>query len=120
MEQFVARKNVVSGYLEQEVLQWSREKIILKTYDLFIVACKRRDIPKMNAVLDALINALNFEYEEPATRLYQLYDYCKRLVMQRRFDEALHIIQELRNAWAQAFHLEEESAPAEEVTTNTE
>ncbi len=118
MEQSVARKNLVSGYLEQEVLQWSREKIILKTYDLFIVACKRRDIPKMNAVLDALINALNFEYEEPATRLYQLYDYCKRLVMQRRFDEALHIIQELRDAWAQAFRLEDDRATSE-VPTNT-
>ncbi len=111
MQQLGTRRSVISGYLEQEVAQWSREKLILKTYDLFIVACKRRDIPKMNAVLDALIGALNFDYEEPATRLYQLYDYCKRLVAQRRFEEALHIIQELRDTWAKAFHLEEEVEP---------
>lgn len=101
-----AQKKVVSEYLEREVYQWSREKLILKTYDLFIVACKRRDIPKMNAVLDSLIAALNFDYEEPAIRLYQLYDYCKRLVAQRKYDDALYIIQELRQSWAEAFQLE--------------
>jgi flagellin-specific chaperone FliS len=97
----------IPAYLEQEVLSWSKEKIILKMYDLFIVSCKRKDIPKMSRVLIELMGALNFEYEETATRLYRLYEYCQRCIFQKKFDESLHIIQELRSTWAIAFNLED-------------
>lgn len=96
----------VPSYIEQEVLSWSKEKIILKMYDLFIVSCKRQDTSKMGKVLIELMGSLNFEYEETATRLYRLYEYCQRCIFQKKYDEALHIITELRNAWAQAFDLE--------------
>lgn len=96
----------VPSYLEQEVMSWSKEKIILKMYDLFIVSCKRRDTQKMSRVLIELMGALNFEYEEISTRLYRLYEYCQRCVFQKKYDEALHIIQELRDTWSQAFSLE--------------
>lgn len=93
-------------YLEQEVLSWSKEKIILKMYDLFIVSCKRGDVSKMSRVLIELMGALNFEYEETSTRLYRLYEYCQRCIFQKKYDEALYIITELRNTWAKAFSLE--------------
>lgn len=115
-QQFAARKmfgataqsgtqNQVSGYMEQEVLQWSPEKIILKTYDLFIISCKKKDIPKMNRILASLMSSLNFDYPDPATRLYRLYEYAQRCIAESKFDRALHIIQELRDSWAQAFNL---------------
>lgn len=93
-------------YLEQEVLSWSKEKIILKMYDLFIVSCKRNDVQKMSRVLIELMGSLNFEYEDTSTRLYRLYEYCQRCVFQKKYDEALHIIQELRDTWAIAFKLD--------------
>ena len=96
----------VPSYLEQEVYSWSKEKIILKMYDLFIVSCKRKDVQKMSRVLIELMGSLNFEYEETATRLYRLYEYCQRCIFQRKFDESLYIIQELRNTWSLAFKLE--------------
>jgi len=96
----------IPAYLEQEVLSWSKEKIILKMYDLFIVSCKRQDVNKMSRVLVELMGALNFEYDETATRLDRLYEYCQRCIFQNKFDEALYIITELRNAWAKAFNLE--------------
>lgn len=99
-------KDKVPTYLEQEVLSWSKEKIILKMYDLFIVSCKRKDIQKMSRVLIELMGALNFDYAETATRLYRLYEYCQRCIFQKKYDEALHIISELREAWGQAFNLE--------------
>lgn len=94
------------SYLEQEVLSWSKEKLILKMYDLFLVSGKRSDLTKMSKVLIELMGALNFDYEETATRLYRLYEYCQRLIFQKRFEEAMHIIKELRDAWAKAFNLE--------------
>lgn len=96
----------VPSYIEQEVMSWSKEKIILKMYDLFIVSCKRKDVQKMSKVLIELMGALNFDIEETSTRLYRLYEYCQRCIFQKKFDEALHIIQELRDTWAQAFELE--------------
>ncbi len=100
------KKGQVPSYLEQEVLSWSKEKIILKMYDLFLVSAKKKDVPKMSKVLIELMGALNFEYEETSTRLYRLYEYCQRCVFQRKIDEAVHIISELRGAWSKAFDLE--------------
>jgi flagellin-specific chaperone FliS len=60
----------------------------------------------MSRVLIELMGALNFEYEDISTRLYRLYEYCQRLVFQRKYDEALHIIKELRDSWAKAFNLD--------------
>jgi flagellin-specific chaperone FliS len=99
-------KNKIPAYLEQEVLSWSKEKIILKMYDLFIIANKKGDVNKMSRVLIELMGALNFEYEETATRLYRLYEYCQRAIFQKKYDEALSIIQELRDTWSKAFNLE--------------
>lgn len=94
------------SYIEQEVMSWSKEKIILKMYDLFIVSCKRKDVSKMGKVLIELMGALNFDYGDMSTRLYRLYEYCQRCIFQKKFDEALHIIKELRDTWAKTFELE--------------
>ncbi len=96
----------VPHYIEQEVMSWSKEKIILKMYDLFIVSCKRKDVNKMSKVLIELMGALNFEVGDLSTRLYRLYEYCQRCIFQKKFDEALHIISELRTSWAETFELE--------------
>lgn len=110
--QTLAAKKMYGGggespaYMEQEVFSWSREKIILKSYDLFIVSCKRNDAVKMGRILTELINSLNFEYDEPAMRLYRLYEYCQRCINQGRASEAMNIIQNLRTTWAQAFQID--------------
>ncbi|MGQ9818864.1 MAG: flagellar protein FliS [Candidatus Kapaibacteriales bacterium] len=100
------KENQIPHYLEQEVMSWSKEKIILKMYDLFILSAKKKDVNKMNRVLVELMGALNFDYEETATRLYRLYEYVQRLVFQKRYNDAINIIQELRNAWNEAYKIE--------------
>jgi flagellar secretion chaperone FliS len=99
--------NQPPAYLEQEVLLWSKEKLTLKTYDLFIVSCQRHEIARMNKILVELMGAINFEQDElQATRLYRIYEYCQKCIFEQKFDESLTIIKELRDAWAQAFELE--------------
>ncbi|TNE35435.1 flagellar protein FliS [bacterium] len=98
-------KNVPS-YVEQEVISWSKEKLILKMYDLFLVSNKRNDIEKMSKVLIELMGALNFDYGETSTRLYRLYEYCQRCIYQKKYDESYKIIKELRDTWALAFKLD--------------
>ncbi len=98
-----APTKAITPYLEQEVFSWSPEQLILKTYDVFLSAAKQRDIVRMNRALVQLMEALNFEAGEIAVRLYRLYEYCQRCVWERRYEEAITIIQGLREAWAEAF-----------------
>ena len=107
MKTFNAQKQQSTSMLEAEVYSWSKEKLILKMYDLFIISIKRDDISKGSKVLIELMSALNFEYEEVSTRLYRLYEYCQRCIFQKKLEEALFIITELRNTWAQTFNLED-------------
>ncbi len=97
----------IPAYLEQEVMSWSKEKIILKMYDLYLVSNRKGDVQKMGRVLVELMSSLNFEYEETSTRLYRLYEYCQRCIYQKRFKEAETIIQGLRDAWNEAFNIEQ-------------
>jgi len=74
----------IPPYIEQEVMSWSREKLILKMYDLFIVSAKRNDVNKMSKVLIELMGALNFDVGDISTRLYRLYEYCQRCIFQKK------------------------------------
>jgi flagellin-specific chaperone FliS len=105
-QQYVGSAGQAPAYLEQEVLSWSPEKIILKTYDLFLVSARRGDEQRMRRILAELINALNFDYGELPQRLLRLYEYCQRCVAMRRYEDAATIIAGLRQAWAEAFQLE--------------
>lgn len=96
----------VPSYLEQEVMSWDKEKLILKMYDLFLVSAKRNDVSKMSRILIELMGSLNFEVEDTATRLYRLYEYAQRCIFQKNLEEASFIIRELRDAWAKAFNYE--------------
>ena len=107
--------NQTPSYLESEVYSWSREKLILKMYDLFIVSVKRDDISKSSKVLIELMGSLNFDYEDIASRLYRLYEYCQRCIFQKKMDEALFIITELRNTWAQTFNLEDKKEEQQQI-----
>lgn len=79
---------------------WSPDKIIVRTYDFFIISCERRDLVQMNKALLHLMESLNFAYNEESTRLYRLYEYCQKCIFKKKYDEALYIITELRQAWA--------------------
>jgi flagellin-specific chaperone FliS len=109
MKTFNAQKQQQTiSMLEAEIYSWSKEKLILKMYDLFIVSVKRNDINKGSKVLIELMSSLNFDYEDVSSRLYRLYEYCQRCIFQKKAEEALFIITELRNTWAKTFNLETE------------
>jgi hypothetical protein len=46
-----------------------------------------------------LVGALNFDYEEAATRLFAVYEDCIRCVRTRKFEEPLRILENLHAAW---------------------
>jgi flagellin-specific chaperone FliS len=56
-------------------------------------------------VVSELIAALNFDFHDEAMGLFKLYRFCQDCLYKEAFDEALSIIGELRETWAQAFNL---------------
>ncbi len=98
-----------SRYMQDESLNLTPVQVIAKIYDVGIVACKRQDGEMAKRAINELIAALNFEYEEISLGLYRLYYYAKQCLRKGQYAEASGILEELRSAWCQAFHLTKHS-----------
>jgi len=77
---------------------------MLKVYDHIIVACKKEDMEKATAGLVELIDSLNFDYEDEALRLLELYRYCLKNLKEDGFEQVTNILGELRKTWIQALN----------------
>ncbi|NPV88237.1 flagellar protein FliS [Coprothermobacteraceae bacterium] len=92
-------------FIEQEVLNAPVQKLVLMVYDLIISALNKGDVIKARAAIRELIDGLDFERGgEVARNLMSLYEYAYRKIGDGDSEEALRIISELREAWAQAFY----------------
>jgi hypothetical protein len=67
-----------------------------------IAGCRARDARQVKDVFVQLVGALNFDYEEAATRLFAVYEDCIRCVRTRKFEEPLRILENLHAAWVPA------------------
>ena len=83
----------------------SPEQCVLHVYDIAIQGCRKREPQKTGKALAALIDALDFEAGgDFATRLYSLYEYCIKNVYQKKFDDPLKILMDLRETWQDALN----------------
>ena len=67
-----------------------------------IAGCRAGDAREVKDVFVQLVGALNFDYEEAATRLFAVYEDCIRCVRTRKFEEPLRILENLHAAWVPA------------------
>jgi len=95
----------LNAYRREQLLNLKPPEVIRKLYDLGIGACERGDGDRARRALNELIAALDFGQGELPVGLYRLYDYCKRLLREDRHEEAATVLEELRSAWVEAFHL---------------
>ncbi|HEY9186566.1 MAG TPA: flagellar protein FliS [Bacteroidota bacterium] len=110
MNNVVAQKNEISpeinGYLKNEVMGLSPTEIILKIYDFAILNLKKKEQQKAMRAITELIVSLNFEYKDFSIGMYKLYQYCRDQIIHGNYDNALVILEGLRDSWAKAFNLE--------------
>jgi flagellin-specific chaperone FliS len=92
-------------YRNEHLANLSPVQVVLKLYDIALRGCKHHNYGLAQRALTELILALNFDHKELATGLFQLYDYAKRSIRQGQVDEAVVVLEELRTAWVEAFHL---------------
>jgi flagellin-specific chaperone FliS len=89
-------------YRMNQISSASPLDLILITYDAALMGCGQRDLERMTRALSLLRNALDFSYDaDIAMGLFRLYQYCADLAREDRFDEAAHLLRELRTTWAQ-------------------
>ena len=100
--QLLQRSSVPASYRRQEILTASPGQLVLKLYDYVIIACKKKDEEGASNALIELIDSLNFDYEEPAVGLLRLYTYILGKVRSNEYSEALDMLEDLRDAWAEA------------------
>lgn len=102
MTPYSQKNSNVINYKVQEILSARPGQLTLFLYDHAVRGCKKRDEAKAVAALVQLIDSLNFEYEEIAAALFNLYEYSIRRIKAGDFDLPLRILSELRETWAQA------------------
>ncbi len=91
-----------SAYVAAQTQAMSPVQVMLQLYDYAIAGCVAQDSRKASAAIVELIAALDFNYEDIATGLYRLFEYCLREVKAQHFGESHRILSELRGAWHQA------------------
>lgn len=93
-------KNPQREYQKQAIKNASPTELITKLYDFAIQACYQEDEDRLQQVLDALMQSLNFDYEISST-LYNLYEYCRRQAESKEFNEVRELLEPVREAWVQ-------------------
>ena len=92
----------VQTYRMNQISSASPLDLILITYDAALIGCGQRDLERTTRAISLLRNALDFSYDASiAMGLFRLYQYCSELARDGRFDEAAHLLRELRMTWAQ-------------------
>ena len=98
----VIAKKIDDTSVGQEIISLNPVQQWIKTYDIVIDACDRKDASKVCAVITGLIDSLSFDYPEIAKSLLRLYEYCMDEVKSGNFDIPLKIFKETREPWVQA------------------
>lgn len=88
-----------SAYATAQADAMTPLQAFLELLDFAVARCVAGDARRASAAIVELIAALDFNYEEVAGGFYRLYEYSLREVKAGRFEPALKILTELRDAW---------------------
>ena len=94
--------NASGMYVNEQLNSMSPMQVLFKLYDICIEACAREDRKRASRAVIEMISALDFEYEEMASRFLRVYRSALVRVNKRDFDGARAAIQSLRDAWVEA------------------
>jgi len=97
----------VNTYKEQEIMMSSPEKCILHLYDAAIQGCAMSQEDRAGKALAMLIDGLDYQAGgDIAKRLFELYEYCLRLIHRHEFESPIRILKGIREAWQKALTAE--------------
>jgi flagellin-specific chaperone FliS len=74
-------------------------RLVIMTYDLAILSCEQKDFSKSIKTISALRDALDLDYPEVSSGLFNLYQWCLECIRKDDYASAINILTELRSAW---------------------
>jgi hypothetical protein len=92
-------------YKNEQAFNLTPVEMVKRMYDLAIIAGKKNDTEKAQRIVRELIIALDYSHGALAVQLFHLYQYCIKSLREDRVDEAISLLEDLRNTWAEAFNL---------------
>ncbi len=104
---FNSKKSKLNPYLVKEVIEATPQQLFIKTYDLAITSCQKRDLYRTNEAIQQLVSALRYdtpEVRDVSIGLLKLYQYCQAQMRKKNYSEVLHILTELRKSWLDAIN----------------
>jgi flagellin-specific chaperone FliS len=93
---------ILESYRNNQVVGANPLERVVMVYDVAIQSCDQKNLERTTRALGVLREALNFEYPEVANRLLAIYLWCSELARKGKWDEAIGILRELRDAWEEA------------------
>lgn len=92
-------------YKNNQAVNLTPVEMVKRMYDLAIISAKKNDIEKAQRIIRELMIALDYSQGDLSVQLFHLYQYCIKSFREERRDEAISVLEELRNTWAEAFNL---------------
>lgn len=92
-------------YLKQKIMSASPVQLVAYMYDAILAACKSSNYDRAERGLLGLIEALNFQHEEIALPMFQVYQYCLDQVRKENYTEVEGLISGFKAAWSEAMNL---------------
>ncbi len=89
-------------YRTNSVLGLTPGELLIKMYDIAVVALMAGDGQKGARVISEFIDTLDFEQGAIAMGLFRLYRYCMEEIKKGEYEVPTRILRELRDTWAEA------------------
>lgn len=95
-------KTASQTYRLNQISNASPLDLLIMAYDAALIGCSQGDLERTSKALSVLRNALDYSYDpQVAGGFLRLYLYCGDLARKGEYDEAAHILRELRDSWVQ-------------------
>ena len=97
------KQNGINRYLELQVSGVPSLDLLIGMLDFCVSATMAQDVSKTMRGLTALEESLDFRDCPELARVFcRLYEHCRRLISEDRFEEAQNCLRLLRDAWGEA------------------
>lgn len=95
-------RDAVETYKTSKVEGATPGQLVLEVYDYIIACCRRGDGMRAKKGLVELMGSLNLDSPDISGPLFRTYEYCLDIVREKKFEEAVGVLTEIREAWAAA------------------
>ena len=90
--------NYHNSYQRQAIINASPALLIGKLFDFAIISTHKKEMARLDRILAELIRSLDTS-NETSVAMFQLFHYCREINLQKRHDEVLELLEQIRDTW---------------------